>query len=584
MDYYGPMSRISRLLALTMLASSLGAAVLAAPQKDEQVSNSNLDGNLFYEILVGEMLARNGDKGPAYANILDAARRANSERLYERAVEIAYSARNGERALEAVQSWARAFPSSREANRLHLQILLGLNRVADTQEPLKRELAGLSTSERIAALSLVPRYYARVSDKKLASAVVEKVLTPETLMRATSAAAWAAIGTMRLQGEDIDGALEAARRGIAADPESDAPVLLAISLMGPKVPAAEPLVSRYLAAKPTADVRMTYGRQLVNTQRYADAYAQMKLLTEEHPQFPEAWLMRGSLELQDNRLILAESSLKAYITLATPDASNTLETETNRGLVQAYVLLSQVAEQGQKLDEALAYLDKINSPSDALRLERRRASILVRQGHLERARATIRAVPEMQSSDALAKVNAEVQLLRDSRHYAEAYNLLQDALARFPEDIELQYDLAMMAERLGKTDEMEQLLRKLMLAKPDYHHAYNALGYSLAERNIRLDEARQLIQKALTYAPDDPFIVDSLGWVEYRAGNLDEALRLLQGAYKTRPDAEIAAHLGEVLWSMGARDQAGAVWKEGEQLNPQNETLRDTVRRLRGKP
>ncbi|MBK6323567.1 MAG: tetratricopeptide repeat protein [Burkholderiales bacterium] len=142
----------------------------------------------------------------------------------------------------------------------------------------------------------------------------------------------------------------------------------------------------------------------------------------------------------------------------------------------------------------------------------------------------------------------------------------------------------MMAERLGKTDEMEQMLRRVIELKPDYHHAYNALGYSLADRNIRLNEARQLIQQALTYAPDDPFILDSLAWVEFRAGNATEALRLLQGAFKARPDAEIAAHLGEVLWTTGQHDQAVAIWKEGVALSPQNETLRDTMRRLRGAP
>jgi Flp pilus assembly protein TadD len=148
----------------------------------------------------------------------------------------------------------------------------------------------------------------------------------------------------------------------------------------------------------------------------------------------------------------------------------------------------------------------------------------------------------------------------------------------------LVYDLAMMSEKLGKNDEMEQLLRRVIQAKPDYHHAYNALGYSLADRNIRLPEARQLITQALTFAPNDPFIVDSLAWVEFRSGNTAEAIRLLQGAFQARPDAEIAAHLGEVLWSVGQKDQASAIWKEGIGLNPQNETLRDTMQRLRGKP
>jgi Flp pilus assembly protein TadD len=128
------------------------------------------------------------------------------------------------------------------------------------------------------------------------------------------------------------------------------------------------------------------------------------------------------------------------------------------------------------------------------------------------------------------------------------------------------------------------LLRRIIAEKPDYHHAYNALGYSLADRNIRLGEARQLILKALEFAPGDPFISDSLGWVEFRSGNAAEALRILQSAFKSRPDAEIAAHLGEVMWSLGKREQAMGIWKEGLALNADNETLLETLKRLRVKP
>lgn len=577
------MSRIPRLLSLTLIAACLSTGAWAAAAKAEGPENSSLDGELFYQLLVSEMTAQAGDRGSAYALMLDAARKANSARLYERAVEIALNARSGESALEAAQAWARAFPSSREANRIQLQILLGLNRIAETQEPIKRELAGLTATERVAAIHLLPRYFVRVTDKKLASSVVEKALATETGNRTTGAAAWAAIGTMRLHAEDGDGALEAARHGVAMDAGAEEPVLLAIALIDPKRPTAEVMVQRFLTSKPTTEVRMAYARHLINNQRYADAYTQMRLTTEEQPQFPEAWLMRGSLELQDANLALAESSLKTYVKL-TPENTDASNASMSRGLVQAYLLLSQVAEQGQQLDEAKAYLDKIHSPVDALRVERRRAAILAQQGQLEQARAALRNVPELQATDALAKINAEVQLLRENRQYAPAYELLQDATVRYPEDIDLMYDLAMMAERLGKTDEMEQLLRKVMAAKPDYHHAYNALGYSLADRNIRLNEARELIKQALVHSPDDPFIVDSLAWVEFRAGNSAEALRLLQSAFKARPDAEIAAHLGEVLWSIGQREEAGTIWNEGVKLNPQNETLRDTMQRLRGKP
>jgi Flp pilus assembly protein TadD len=141
--------------------------------------------------------------------------------------------------------------------------------------------------------------------------------------------------------------------------------------------------------------------------------------------------------------------------------------------------------------------------------------------------------------------------------------------------------MAMIAEQMDNLVEMERLLRNVMAGKPDNPHAYNALGYSLADRNVRLPEAKQLVLKALEFTPDDPFINDSLGWVEFRSGNLAEAQRILQVAYAAKPDAEIAAHLGEVLWALGQRDQAIDIWKEGAKINAENGTLLETLKRLR---
>jgi len=179
---------------------------------------------------------------------------------------------------------------------------------------------------------------------------------------------------------------------------------------------------------------------------------------------------------------------------------------------------------------------------------------------------------------------AEVQLLRENGRATTAYELLGAAVQRSPQDHELLYDKALMAEKMGNYDAMERLLRRLIALKPDYHHAYNALGYSFAERNIRLAEARVLINKALEFAPQDPMIMDSLGWVEFRSGNNAEALKILQAAFQARKDADIAAHLGEVLWAVGQREQAVAVWREGLRLESDSETLTETLKRLKVNP
>ena len=245
--------------------------------------------------------------------------------------------------------------------------------------------------------------------------------------------------------------------------------------------------------------------------------------------------------------------------------------------------LAQLAEKRKDFAAAENWLGKISNSQELVQAQTRRASLLAKQGQLAQARQLIRQLPERNPEDARIKRMAEIDLLREQKEYRSAYQLLAQAVAQFPNEPELLYDQAMMAEKLDLLSEMERLLRQLIQLKPDHHHAYNALGYSLADRNVRLPEAKELIQKALAYAPADPFIRDSLGWVEFRLGNKAEALRIFDAAYKAKPDAEIAAHFGEVLWSLGRRDKAIAVWKEGLLLNPDNDTLVETLKRLRVK-
>ena len=579
LDYYGPMTRPTRftlaslLLALALCTPALRAQGAAAP------ANSNMTGALLYELLLAEISANQGDVQAAFQLTLDAARKNRSDQLFERAVEIALRARAGDSALAAAQEWAQALPKSRDAARYQLQILIGLNKLGETVEPMRHWLQSSSGSERAADIGQLPRFFLRAADKKLAVKVVEQALAPDTGNAVTGPAAFAAIGTMRLLAEDFDGALEAASKGANLNHKAAEPALLALALVDAKHPAAEILVLHMLDAGAPPEVQMAYVRKLLEAQRYPEAMDRVQALNRQIPTLAEAWLVRGSLALQDKNLAQAKLALQTYVQLrqAEPQASTRT---ADRGLSQAYLMLADVAEQEQRSDEAERYLALVDNPQEALRVQSRRAAILARSGQMDAARALIRAVPEIQDEDGRAKLSAEVQLLRDNKQYQQVYELLRDSVARNPDDIDLRYDLAMAAEKLDKIDEMEQLLRQVIADKPDYLHAYNALGYSLADRHLRLPEARQLIQKALEFAPNDPFIQDSLGWVEFRSGNLAQALQILQTAFKGRPDAEIAAHLGEVLWDLKQPEQARAIWQQGLAQNPENDTLLETIKRL----
>lgn len=583
MDYYDLMSCFKRFPLLVLIALALAANAKTPDSESTTPISSALDSQLFYQLLLGELNARGGEPGAAYSLILDAARKTNDARLFQRAVEIALRARSGDSALLGARAWRQALPASPEANRYILQILIGLNRVGETLDPLKREIAATDAKDRVAAVSAIPRYYARATDKKLAATTVEQALADYLAAPEVGVAAWTVIGRMRFDAGDTAGAVDAVSRAQSMDAKAEGPALLAMSMVSPNTPQAEAIVKRYLEDNPQPEVQMAYVRTLLDAQRYAEAATQLQNITSEKPEYAQAWLIRGALEMQNGKPSLAEQSLKRYVELALAKSSKASNAGSDRGLTQAYLSLAQIAEQRKDLAAADAWLQRIDSAEDLLNAQLRRATILARQGRLEEARQLIHSQPEKSAADARLKATAEIQLLRDGKRYAQAYELLAQATSRHPDDLDFIYDMAMVAEKLGKLGEMERLLRNIIASKPDYHHAYNALGFSLAEHNTRLAEARQLILKALEYAPEDPFITDSLGWVEFRSGNLEEARRILQGAFEARPDAEIAAHLGEVLWTMDRRDQALSIWREGAKISDENETLMETLKRLRVK-
>ena len=547
-------------------------------------STSALDAELFYRLLVGEITARDGDAGAGFALLLDSARKSNDALVYQRAADIALQSRAGDAALQAALAWKQAYPESVEANRYVLQILIALNRIGETTEPLKKGLGLASSVERNLAIAAVPRAYARASDKKLAATVVEEALATYVINPATSTTAWTTVGRMRLSAGNTAGALDAAKKAVTGDSLAEGPVWLALEAMSPKFVDAEALVKTYLAtAKPTPEIRMGYARALIDDQRTAEAVVQLKVVNTAKPEFAPAWLVLGALQLQDGQLAPAQASLERYVAISVKANEGGDADEPDRGLPQAYLSLAQIAERRKDFAGAEAWISKIENSAEMIQAQTRRASILAGQGKLAQGQELIRSLPERNPGDARQKLLAEVGLLREVKEYKLAHDLLAKAAVTYVNETDILYDQAMMAEKLGRIADMERLLRQVIALKPDAYNAYNALGYSFADRNIRLPEAKQLIQKALELVPADPFIRDSLGWVEFRLGNLAEANQILADAFKAKPNAEIAAHFGEVLWAQGQRDKALAIWREGMLLEPDNETLLETIKRLKVK-
>jgi tetratricopeptide (TPR) repeat protein len=583
MDYYGRMAFKHRFLLSVLVASVSFAQAQPTVEPAAGALNSELTSGLFYQLLLGEMNAHADEPGAAFSLILDAARKTNDPVLYKRAVHIALDARAGDSALLAAHAWSQAQPESREANRYVLRVLLGLNRVAETLEPLKRDITLSPSKDQRELIWAIPANFENVSDHLLVANTVQKALTGWLADAALGPTAWAVIGRLRLSASDQVAALTGARAGLALDAKDEHPALLALSMMQPNLPEAEALVRKHLpSARP--EFQMAYVKALLGTKRDADAMAQLNAMTVKYPDYLDTWLLIGALALQGGDLDQSERELKQYLAKVDKTPPAQMTADMRRGRTQAFHSLAQVAQQRKDFAGADAWLQRIDNPDDVLRAQIRRAALLAQQGKLDEGIAMIRSLPERADDDSQTKLSAEVQLLREHKQYARARAVLQSKLALNPNDLDDLYELAMLHEKLGELDDMERLLRQLMQAKPDDPQAFNALGYSLADRGLRLPEAKALIQKALQISPHDPFITDSLAWVEFRSGNLSEALALLQGAFKDRPDAEIAGHLGEVLWVLKRPAEAQEIWREGLKLSPGNESVMDTLKRLQVSP
>jgi len=592
-----------RLAALTPRRAALSAAVLAlttwgqatwaAPSNDaptttpKVVEQSSLDGQLFYQMLVAEVQANAGDAGSAYQIYLDAARRHQNGQLFQRAVEIALRARAGEQALVAAKAWRQALPQSRDAAEFTSQILIALGRPAELSAPLRALVQLTPVPQQPQVLASLPRSLARLSDRAVAAQLIDEVTQPWRQPPLELAEAWAASAEGWLTATQPAKASVSLQKALSIQPDLLQANLMAVDLMNQN-PEAEQWVRQRLAR---ADVppllRLGYARRLAGAQRYAEAAEQLDTLVKLQPEQTGHWVLLAAVRLEMRQPEAAEAALKQVLERTRPGARSSGtdgNTPDNANLdkdrEQAYLLYAQLEDLRGRRTEALQWLDQADPAKERIGIQSQRARLLAMQGRLAEARAALRNLPEAEPRDAVTKAQAEVQLLRDLGQHGEAYKVLDDIVRRFPDDHELVYDQAMMAEKLKRFADMERLLRRAIQLAPDSANAYNALGYSLADRNVQLDEARTLVEKAAALKPADPYITDSLGWVAYRQNRLDDAVKLLREAYNAKRDTEICAHLGEVLWVQGLKDEALRVWREGLARDRDNELLKETMQRL----
>jgi tetratricopeptide (TPR) repeat protein len=524
-----------------------------------------LTDRILFQTLLGEIALQRGQSQVAVSTYLDLARETRDPRIAQRATEIAWSVQDADAALDAATIWEQTAPDSRQARQIVAALLIGQSRLDEAQPRLEQWLkddpqqAGHSFMQLSALV-------ARDSDRSGVLKLMQTLARPYPKVPE----AHLAVAQAALNDGKPDLALKETRGALKLRPDWDTAVLFEARLLQERSTRdALDYLGHYLERHPHAkNVRLAYARLLVTDRQYPKARDEFQTLLAEHPDNPEITMAVGLLSLQ----------LKDY---------DSADTNFRRALTDGYqdtdaikLYLGEVDDARGRPQDAIEWYESVSPGRHYIPARARVARIMAKQGKLDAARRYLEATPVSSTTQRVLVVQAESALLRENKQYQAAYDVLDAALKKSPDNADLLYDHAMAAEQLNRLDVVESNLRRLIKLRPDYAQAYNALGYTFAERDERLPEARSLIAKALKLAPNDPFIMDSMGWVLYRMGKINDSYDYLARAFALSPDPEIAAHLGEVLWRQGKHEDARKVWRTALKDHPDNEVLQKTVKRF----
>lgn len=557
----------SLLLAAPILhAESLQTGEMPAAHAGQQNAfpQNSLSAEFVYKYLVGEVAGQRGDLGLASNLFLDLAKSSRDARLAERAAKAAIYGNNPAVAVQAVSLWSELDPDSVDAQQTTVQMLASTGRLAETKPYLEKLLVKEET--RANGFLYLHSLFVRQTDKQAVLRIVQDLAAkypslPEAHF-AIAQAAWDA--------EQSDIALQHLVIAEKLQPGWELAALLHGQILFANDPeSAINYYKGFLKKHPEAnETRLSFARLLVNQKRFDEARKEFVKLVNASKDNPEILVVIGLLSYQSGSYTEAENYFQQALK------------SDYRDLDQVYLYLGHNAEKQQKDQVALDWYNKVQPGERFLDAKLNIAYVLNRTKGVDAGVDLLKNLSGLHSVQQATVNQAIGSLLTQAKRNAEAYAILEETVNTLPNTPEIIYDFAMVAERMQKLDVMERELRKLIQLKPDYAPAYNALGYSFADRNINLQEAHNLIQKALLLSPNDHYIMDSMGWVHYRMGSLDKALDYLQKAYTKQTDPEIAAHLGEVLWQKGQRDEAIRTWEEALQTHPDNEVLLNTSKRF----
>ncbi len=527
--------------------------------------SQELTARWVYQLLLGEIAAQRDDFGVAVKNYLDLARTTHDPRVARRATEVALYAHDPKAAQDAIALWLMAEPKSVEAREALAALLLSQGKLVDVEDVLVQLLASdkADVGNDFRNLSVI---FTEHPDHDAVLTLAEHLAQPYPQIPE----AHYLVGSAAFLAGKNEEALEEARAASRLRPGWEASALLeGRVLQEQNSEQALAFYQNFLQRYPQSrDLRLLFARYLVELRDYEKAREQFSVLLSEAPNNPDLTLAVALLTMQLKDYAGAEQLYQKALAQGYRDPD----------VIRFY--LGQVYEEEKQWDKAIEWYGMVAAGDQLTMAQIRVALMWAHQNQLKKALDLLHAVPAHTEDQQVQKVLAEEQMLRESGDYQGAFNTLTVALHVNPDSPDLLYERAIVADKLNHLDTLEQDLRRVIALRPQYAHAYNALGYSLADRDLRLDEALLLIQKALTLAPNDPFIMDSLGWVQFRMGHLPESIATLKRAYALQDDPEIAAHLGEVLWVSGDQAAARQTWETSLKANPDNEVLTSALRRF----
>ncbi|WP_300285101.1 tetratricopeptide repeat protein [Nitrosomonas sp.] len=536
-----------------------GASGSAAPVTE-------LTADSFFDFLVGETALQRNQPDVAVESFIRLARETRNPRFAEHATDVALQARRFGEAQEAIDLWVTLEPDSMQARQAAVALFVA-NGQLENVRPHVEQLLRLEPETVDKAFMQINKLLSNHPDREAVLKLVRQLASaypdlPEAHF-AVSQAAWSA--------NEFKSASEAMNQALKLRPEWEmAAVHQGQILQKIDKNKALSFYDQYLEQFPRAnDMRIAYIRMLMEEKEFDRGREQFQKLELANPSNADIALAIGLLSAELNDLQSAEKYFKRALQLGFEDAST------------VYFNLGRVHEIAQHDAEAMEAYRKVTGGERFIFSRVRYAFLLAKRDGVAAARKYLKTVRVENQQQRTQLLITESQLLRDNNDFRGAYDLLDAYLRKHPDQIELLYDRALMADKIGRLDVLERDLRKLIELRPDNAHAYNALGYSLAERGLQLPEALSLIRKAIELSPDDPFIMDSLGWVYYRMGDLKKGVKYLKQAFDVRSDPEIAAHYGELLWMNGAKEDAKKIWQSALEEHPENEMLLETVKRFR---